>query len=295
MYQINTIKELKEYLKDNNINNSDDLGKLGLDYWNNKLKPIINPKLFKIPNNKKELKKLIEDIDYPLLLIDTSGVTEFKELFNNNNNNNLKSIEYWNNPINYLGFWNTDNITNIFACFYEQNFFNQRIYWNTSNVKDSSLLFAYCESFNQPVEFDLFNCKKIICMFEECYKLNSQIKLINLDNVKDAEELFSGCKNLNKLIELDLSKCQNISFMFDSCNKLNSKIILNGLDKVENAYGLFYQCNSLNFNNIESIINKLVIKFKDINELEKEIKYQEIPEEYKNKIKNKQFSIVNKI
>ena len=46
-YEINTIEELNKYFKENNINNSNDLAKLSSDYWNNKLKPIINPLLFK--------------------------------------------------------------------------------------------------------------------------------------------------------------------------------------------------------------------------------------------------------
>ena len=59
IYQINTIKELKSYFIDNNIKNSNDLSGLGIDYWNNELKPLIDPELFEKPKNKEELKKLI--------------------------------------------------------------------------------------------------------------------------------------------------------------------------------------------------------------------------------------------
>ena len=57
-YKINTIEELESYFIDNNITNSNDLGKLGLNYWNNKLKPIINPKLFQRPYTKKKIKRI---------------------------------------------------------------------------------------------------------------------------------------------------------------------------------------------------------------------------------------------
>ena len=45
---------------------------------------------------------------------------------------------------------------------------------------------------------------------------------------------------------------------------------------------------------LESIINQLIIKYKDINKLEKDIEYK-IPEEYKTKFDKKAFYFTNQI
>ena len=87
MYKINNIKELNQYFKENNITNSDDLSNKGLKYWKKELEPIVNPNLFKKPNNKEELIQLINN-NTPLILIDTSNITNFKVLFQNEYNNN---------------------------------------------------------------------------------------------------------------------------------------------------------------------------------------------------------------
>ena len=293
MYQINSIEELIQYFASNNIINSNDLANKGLDYWENKLKAIINPLLFKKPQTKEELIQLIED-NYSLLLIDTSNISDLKNLFKNEYNDNLKTKEYWKNPMNYLGFWNTENVKDISSCFFNQINFNQRIFWNTEKVENAQELFFNCRSLNQEIEFNLSKCKNISDMFCNCEKLNSKISLKNLNNVEYAKSLFCCCENLNQEIELNLDNCKNISDMFYYCKKLNSKIILNNPNNIVEFYSLFSHCSKLEFNNIESTINYLIIKFKNIGELEKTIGYK-IPEEYKNKIKNKQFIVVNQI
>ena len=198
MYQIKSIEELKTYFINNNIKNSNDLGKLGLDYWNNNLKPLIKPELFEKPKTKEELLKLIDD-NFPLLLIDTSDITEFQSLFENDleDDNNLKIEKYWENSMNFLGFWNISNTINISVCFYNQKYFNQHIFWNTNNVKNASYLFCFCETFNQPIKLDLPNCQDISWMFFGCENLNIHIKLNNLKNVTKAKELFYNCQKLN--------------------------------------------------------------------------------------------------
>ena len=270
MYQINTIDELKSYFINNNITNSEDLGNLGIEYWNNQLKPLINPKLFQISNNKIELEYLINN-NFPLLLIDTSNITNFQSLFKNEvNNNNLKSKKYWDNPVNYLGFWNTYNVTDISFCFYNQQYFNQRIYWNTKNIEDSNSLFFGCINLNQSVKLNLEKCKNISYMFQYCTELNSFVELNNLNNVRQTEGLFSCCYKFNQPIELNLVNCTNI-------------------------LRIFFNCEKLEFKNIEKFINQLIIGLrKNPNKLEKEIKYK-IPEEYKNKITKKLFGIINQI
>ena len=200
---------MKLYFIDNNINNSNDLGNKGLNYWNNELKIKINPSLFKKPSNKEELENLIKTA-YPLILINTFNITDFSDLFkfyyylfvdNDYDNsdlssfekvlseeekeNSLKSKEYWENPLNYLGFWNTNKVTNLSSCFYGQLLFNQKLFWNTNNVKNSKLLFSGCEKLNQEIELNLPNCKKISCMFSNCKKLNSRITLNNLNNIEN--------------------------------------------------------------------------------------------------------------
>ena len=294
MYKINSIKELKSYFIDNNINNSNDLGNLGLDYWNNKLKPLINIELFKKPTTKEELKNLI-NISFPLLLIDISYITNIKTLFGNFDElKDLKSYKYWNNPLNYLGFWNTKKIKDISYCFYNQKFFNQRIFWNTEKVENADSLFYESYYFNQPVTLNLKKCHNISNIFFGCYKLNSKIELNSLDNVEYSYGLFSHCENLNQPIELNLPNCKNISEMFFSCKKLNSKIILNNIVNAKIYEWLFYDCKNLKFKNIKSIIDQLIVKSLNVNELEKKIRYQ-IPEEHKNQINNKSFFIVNQI
>ena len=91
MYKINNIEKLIHYFNDNNIFTSQDLSNLGVEYWNNKLKPKINPKLFQKPKNKKELKELINN-NIPLLLIDTSNITNFSLFFVVYNNSIITNI-----------------------------------------------------------------------------------------------------------------------------------------------------------------------------------------------------------
>ena len=293
MYEINTLEELKQFLIDNNIKSSNNLAKLGIYYWENKLKPLIYPCLFKTPKTKKALEELINN-DYPLLLIDTFDVGNFKDLFKNKYNNNLKSKEYWENPMNYLGFWNTNNVKNISKCFYNQKHFNQKIYWNTKNVENSSLLFYNCYDLNQEIKLFLPDCKNIDGMFFNCEKLNSPIILGNLDNVENAKSLFLNCEKLNQKITLDLPKCKKISHMFYLCKKLNSKIILNNLDNIVEFSSLFSHCKKLEFKNIEFVINQLITKLPNIKKFENNSGYK-IPEEYKKQLDQKCFFVVYQI
>ena len=237
MYQINSLKELEKYFKENNINNSDDLANLGAQYWNKTIKPLIHFKLFRKPKNEKHLQKLINN-NYPLLLINTNYIKDFNSLFKNdiNNNNNLKTKKYWINPLNYLGFWNTSNVKDMSFCFHRQTFFNQRLYWDTKNVKDTSYMFSYCEKYNQPTELDLSSCENIKGMFKSCYELNQEIDLGNLNKVKDASYMFSYCEKLNRPIKLSLPNCENIENIFEYSECLNGIIKLENLDNIKNSF-----------------------------------------------------------
>ena len=99
---------------------------------------------------------------------------------------------------------------------------------------------------------------------------------------------------MNYLEFWNTSNVTNMSYCFYKQINFNQRLFWN-TQNVENTAYLFYKCKKLKFNNIKSIINKLVIKSSNkVDELEKEIDYK-IPEEYKNKITNKSFYITNQI
>ena len=217
VYQINNTEELEEFFNNNGVKSSDDLDDLGPQYWTNTLKPFINPKLFKIPKTIEELKQLIE-YEYPLLLIDTISVVNFSSLFKNdiNNNKNLKTKEYWDNPLNYLGYWNTNNVVDLSYCFYKQKYFNQKLYWNTTSVKNAEKFFFDCQKLNKEIKLSLPNCKTIKDMFCNCKKLNSKIILKKLNNIVEFYSLFSYCekldfKNIKSIINQLVTGIKNIN------------------------------------------------------------------------------------
>ena len=257
-YQINNIEELEEFFINNNIKTSDDLGNKGLDYWNNTLKPLINPVLFKKPKNKEELYDLIEE-EYPLLLIDTVNVETFFYLFDNLLHK-IKNEKYWENPLNYIGLWNTKNVIDMSYCFSLHKYFNQRLYWDTKNVKDISYMFSGCENYNQPVNFDLSNCENTNYIFYGCICWNKPVILINTSNIKTAMSMFRNCRYLNQKIELSLPNCQDVSYMFYNCENLNSPIILKNTYNIKDISGSFFNCKNLDIKNINKELLLILIK-----------------------------------
>lgn len=117
------------------------------------------------PQNKEQLKKLVDDENIYLGDIDTSLIDNMSSLFANSKREDFSGIENWN----------VSNVESMAFMFYNAINFNQPLNnWDVSRVGDMGKIFKNANSFNQ----DISNW--------------------NLDGIRGIDQMYDGAINSNK-------------------------------------------------------------------------------------------------
>ncbi|EEU7470465.1 DUF285 domain-containing protein [Campylobacter jejuni] len=142
------------------------------------------------PETKEELKALVKDEVIHLGDIDTSKITDMRELFKNSTRTDFSGIEKWD----------ADKVTTMEGMFWGCESFNQDISkWNVSSVKTMACMFAGCKTFNQDISgWDMSNVKNMSGMFYCCHSFNQDLSSWDVSSVEYMDFMFYGCKNLKQ-------------------------------------------------------------------------------------------------
>lgn len=153
------------------------------------MKTFLNVKTKHQPKTKKELKDLIDDLSIKLWEIDTSLITDMKNLFSYSKRIDKSDFEG-------VQYWDVSNVTDMTSMFgFCKNFDQPLNNWNVSNVKNMSGMFFNCYVFNRPLSnWDISNVKNMDRMFAHCKKLNQSFRTWYIDTTKvDSDDMFMGC------------------------------------------------------------------------------------------------------
>ncbi len=176
-----------------------------------------------VPKTREKLKKLCDDLSVNLGDIDTSNITDMKDLFFRSNRTDFSGIETWNvsnvtdmagmfacaESFNQpIGDWDVSNVTDMAGMFYSANSFNQPIGdWDVSNVTDMAGMFACAESFNQPIgDWDVSNVTNMHCMFYSTKSFNQPIGDWDVSHVMYMDYMFDCVKSFNQILPKDWAK-----------------------------------------------------------------------------------------
>ena len=135
------------------------------------------------PDNK-QLKMLVRYDEVHLGDIDTSEITNMKDLFKNSQRRDFSGIESWD----------ASKVSTFMSCFEGAEYFNENINaWNVSNAANFMQMFYGAKSFNQPL--DSWNTSKAtntIRMFLMAVEFNQNIQSWDMSNVIWSWEMFAG-------------------------------------------------------------------------------------------------------
>lgn len=145
------------------------------------------------PQNKDELKLLIDNENIHLGNIIVDPIKDMSELFKGSRRKNYEGIKYWN----------VSNVENMQYMFAESTFNEDISCWNVSNVRNMSGMFENALYFNQDISsWDVSNVNNISDMFKGAFKFNQDISNWNVYKVRYFGSMFYGAESFNK----DLSK-----------------------------------------------------------------------------------------
>ncbi|MBW5410610.1 BspA family leucine-rich repeat surface protein [Brachyspira hampsonii] len=154
------------------------------------------------PNNKIELRSLIENNNIYLGDIDTSLITDMSMLFDKPNyacfEGSYSEYESYNIRSDFTGIekWDTSNVVNMRSMFHNIKNFNININdWNVSKVIDLSYMFYGAENFNQPLnKWNVSNAKYMTCMFKNALNFNQDFNAWNINKDTDIKDMFFNTK-----------------------------------------------------------------------------------------------------
>ena len=245
-YNKEVIKEIKEIINDNNIENKFKkiininqkmqynrnfiLGEIDIEEENiNKDIRIINS--FEEYKRKEELE--VEEDDYKY--------ENEKEITDN------CIIEINNEiiPFNYFYKFNRKGKYKIKYSFIK-------------NINKTDYMFNGCESLIN-LNFSHFNSEnvtKMKRMFTNCGSLtNLNLSNFNTENITDMSFMFTNCGSLTNLnlSNFNTKNVTDMSFMFENCKSLTNLNLSNfNTENVTNMKGMFSKCESLNYLNLSN-------------------------------------------
>ena len=161
------------------------------------------------PDNK-QLKMLVRYDEVNLGEIDTSKITNMKDLFAKSKRRDFSGIESWD----------TSKVTTFMSCFENAVYFNENINaWNVSNATNFMQMFYGAKAFNQPL--DSWNVGNVVDMqgvFSEAESFNQDLSGwgTKLGKVRNAKRAFADTKSLT----IDFLKSWEAT-LSDSCDTEN--------------------------------------------------------------------------
>lgn len=198
-----------------------------------------------LPNNK-QLKSLVNCIDdstgelISLARIDTSKITNMKDLFKNSTRKDFSGIEKWNveSVTTFMSAfegvcqfnadisdWNVSNATNFMQMFWNATTFNQPIgKWKTTKATNTIRMFCNAKNFNQPLQdWDISNVKWTWEMFAGAVNFNQPLDKWNISSIEKMQSMFNRAESFNQDLSAwgdKLGKAQDMKRMFANTKSL---------------------------------------------------------------------------
>ena len=143
------------------------------------------------PTSKDELIEIIQDElkrqgpDADLNFIDTSLITDMKNLFTNYAT--IRNIK--------IDQWDVSNVTNMWGVFNGCSKFNCDLSkWNVSNATNMAFMFSNCTNFNSNLSsWDVGNVTDMDQMFFNCENFDSDLRTWDVSNVKTYKKFAGLC------------------------------------------------------------------------------------------------------
>ena len=248
------------------------------------MQEIQNPKLKKLlktikqnnngqflPDNK-QLKELVRYEEISLKRIDTSNITNMRDVFKDSQREEFSGIEDWNVSkvasfsymfVNAQYFnvdisgWDTSGAKNFQGMFYRASAFNQPIdKWNTSNATNMASMFSQARNFNQPLQsWDMSNVIWIWDMFRGAESFNQPLNEWNISSVVKMQNMFLNAKAFNQpLDKWNVSNVLDMRGLFSGAQSFNQDLSAWGdkIAKVRNMERAFTDTKSLNIDFLSS-------------------------------------------
>ena len=244
--QINSEKEIDEYLIDNGIS----INTLAKEDYN-------KTSSSRNPNNSEDklsdMYGIIKAIDGDLKI----------------QNINTKIVVNTKNEYLYTA-WDVSNVEDISNMFQYTKLFDGDISkWNISNVSNMMDLFGGASIFNRDINtenitinnntytaWDVSRIENMHAIFASTEKFNGNIDMWNTSNVTDMSAMFSYAEAFNKDINTrvlpngknawDVSKVTNMYFMFAHTKVFNGNISNWNTSRVSDFEGMFYEAKKFN-------------------------------------------------